>query len=149
MYRTPPAILFLLLSLPMTLSCSSHLQRVDEPESSYILALRAEYFASNPDGEFNEYIERGEIVKGMDVLEVLASWGYPAARKRTETTEVWTFREVDLDSKNWIEFIFTFRSNILGDWEVARHYGSGALDFPQTRDVLQRGEYTSGKRVPD
>lgn len=148
MYRTLPVTLFLLLSLAMTLSCSTNLQRVDDRESSYILALRAEYFASNPDGKFNEYIERGEIVKGMDMLEVLASWGYPAARKRSETTELWTYREVNEDSKDWIEFTFTFRSSVLGDWEVARHYGGGSLDFPETRDVLLRGEYSSGKRVP-
>ncbi len=148
MYRTLPVTLFLLLSLAMTLSCSTNLQRVDDRESSYILALRAEYFASNPDGESNEYIERGEIVKGMDMLEVLASWGYPAARKRSDTTELWTYREVDEDSKDWIEFTFTFRSSVLGDWEVARHYGSGSLDFPETHDVLLRGEYSSGKRVP-
>ncbi len=148
MYRTPLPILLLPLLLPLLGSCTSNLQKVDK-NSSYLLALRAEYFASNPDGEFNDYIERGEIVKGMDFLEVLASWGHPAARsKRSDTTELWTYREINQGTKDWIEYTFTFRSNVLGDWKITRHYGEGALDFPQTDEVLIRGEYTGGKHVP-
>ncbi|MCH7550026.1 MAG: hypothetical protein IH969_10930 [Candidatus Krumholzibacteriota bacterium] len=149
MYRTPLLVLLLLLVLPLLGSCTSNLQKIDQGDSSYLMALRAEYFASNPDGEFNEYIERGEIVQGMDFLEVLASWGHPAARtKRADTTELWKYREVDENTKDWIEYTFIFRDNVLGDWKVARHYGEGALDIPQTNDVLIRGEYTPGKRVP-
>lgn len=149
MYRTPLLVLLILLVLPLLGSCTSNLQKVDDKDSSYLLALRAEYFASNPDGEFNENIERGEIVRGMDFLEVLASWGHPAARsKPADTSEEWTYREVDENTKDWIEYTFMFQNTVLGEWKVARHYGEGALDFPQTNDVLIRGEYTAGKRVP-
>lgn len=149
MIRTPHLVFLLLLAVILAGSCSSNLQKVDDKNSSYLLALRAEYLASNPDGEFNEYIERGEVVKGMDFLEVLASWGHPAARsKRADATEVWTYREVDQNNKDWIEFTFEFRGSILGDWKIARHYGAGSLDMPPRGEVLIRGEYSGGKRVP-
>lgn len=132
--------------------CSSNLKRVGPPESDYLIALRAEYFATNPDGPHNEYIERGEVVKGMDFLEVLASWGHPKRRMKTPdtTTERWVYREEDEDSKDWIEYTFTFRGNVLDDWQLERHFAAGgALPLKQTpvQGPLIKGADTPGKQT--
>jgi len=149
MYRTPLLALSLLLPVLVLSSCSTNLKKVDDKDSSYIMALRSEYFASNPDGQYNEYIKNSEVVKGMDFLEVLSSWGHPSSRlRKSETTELWTYREMEEVNQDWIEYTFTFRSSILGDWTIARHTSQGAVDFPQSHETAIRKEYTSGKRVP-
>jgi hypothetical protein len=141
-----PVIVLLSLIL---IGCSSQLPRV-ETSQSYILELRAEYLAAHPEGEFNEHVENGEVVKGMDYLAVLASWGHPARRsKRSDVTEDWVYREVDEETDTWMEFKFTFKHSVLDDWEVARHNG-GARELDSTRqnDVLTRFGTPPGKRVP-
>jgi hypothetical protein len=140
------ALLLILLS-----ACSTQLRKSSDTETGYLLALRAEYLATNPDGEYNEYIKRGEVTPGMDFLEVLAAWGHPSMRsKRTYITELWTYRDIDEDSKDWIEYTFTFRRNVLRDWAIARHVAAGGILPPEgiTTDTFNKGTLTRGKQVP-
>jgi hypothetical protein len=150
MYRRASLVLpLLMLILP---SCSTQLHTSKEVPSSYVLALREEYFASNPDGQYNENIRNGEVVRGMDFLEVLASWGHPAERKKdSQTMEEWTYREIDEVSKDWVEYTFMFRQSILEDWSIARHVAKGGalMAIPKQGETLIRGQYTTGKRVPE
>ena len=53
-----------------------------DQETEYIRMLRQEFFKTHPDGKYNEHIKKGEVVRGMDFLEVLASWGNPDAREK-------------------------------------------------------------------
>lgn len=152
MYRTPPHVLpvIVLLSL-LLIGCSSQLPSMDTSQS-YVLELRAEYLAAHPDGEFNEHVEKGEVVKGMDYLAVLASWGHPARRDvRSDVTEDWVYREVDEETDTWMEFRFTFKRSVLDDWEVARHNGGArTLDITNRNEVLSRQAVSNtGKRVPN
>ena len=150
MYRTPPFVLPVAVLLPLLLiGCSSPLPRV-ETSPSYLLELRAEYLAMNPDGEFNVHVEQGEVVKGMDYLAVLASWGYPTRRERRgETREDWVYREVDETTQAWIEYTFIFRHNVLGGWDIARNSAGGrGLETERRDDVLTRDASTGGKQVP-
>jgi len=39
--------------------------------------LRAEYMDSHPEGTFNSHIYKGEVKRGMNSDEVVASWGFP------------------------------------------------------------------------
>jgi hypothetical protein len=135
------------LTLASVLSCSHNPRKISGTESDYLLQLRQEYLAANPDGAYNEYIKRGEVVKGMDLLEVLAAWGHPERRtKESSLTEHWIYREVDEDSKDWVLYTFTFRRNVLAEWDLMRHFAAGGtIDVPEGRDsaTLTRGEYTS------
>lgn len=132
--------------------CSKELRRGSDVEPSYLVALRAEYLAAYPDGPHNEYIKRGEVVQGMDILAVLASWGHPDRRtKEGVHTEKWIFREEDEASKDWVEYTFVFHDNVLDEWEIARHVSEGRtipLQQPSKTEPLTRGAYSSGKRVP-
>ena len=152
MYRTPPHVLPVIGMLSLLLiGCSSQLPSMDTSQS-YVLELRAEYLAAHPDGEFNEHVENGEVVKGMDYLAVLASWGHPARRsKRSDVTEDWVYREVDEETDTWMEFKFTFKRSILNDWEIARHNGGArTVDTRERNNVLSRENASNiGKRVPN
>jgi len=132
--------------------CSTQLKRDSEVEPSYLLALRAEYLAAYPNGPHNAYVQRGEVVQGMDILAVLASWGHPVRRtKEGIHTEKWVYREEDEASKDWIEYTFVFQDNVLEDWQLARHVSEGRtlqLPGPDKSEPLTRGAYTAGKRVP-
>jgi hypothetical protein len=109
---------------------------VSGAESDYLLELRAEYLAANPDGEFNEHVKRAEVVKGMDILAVLASWGHPDVRqKESPLTEHWVYRDVDEQTKDWLEYTLTFRRSVLTEWDLARHFAAGGrVDVPETGD---------------
>jgi hypothetical protein len=98
----------------------------EENETEYIRMLREEFFKTHPDGEYNEYITRGEVVRGMDFLEVLASWGNPNKREKpTENVEYWLYRDDDENSGDWVQYKIVFRKNVLDDWELTRHVADG------------------------
>jgi len=101
----------------------------EDNETEYVLMLREEFFKTHPDGVYNEHISRGEVVKGMDFLEVLASWGNPGRREKpTPNVEYWMYKEVDEDSKDWVEYKLVFRKNVLEDWELTREMaGAGEM----------------------
>jgi hypothetical protein len=100
----------------------------EENETEYIRMLREEFFKTHPDGQYNEFIARGEVVKGMDFLEVLASWGNPNKREKpTENVEYWLYHEEDENSLDWVEYKFVFRKNVLEDWELTKHIGEGGI----------------------
>ncbi len=151
MRRTVLIIACLPLLLLAT-SCTYNPRMVSGTESDYLLQLRQEYLNSNPDGEYNEYIKRGEVVKGMDFLEVLAAWGHPERRKKDDSlTEHWVYHEFDETSKDAIWYTFTFRRNILAEWSLSREFADGGrVDVPDGNDVpsLTRGDYSKAGEVP-
>lgn len=149
MYRTPHKVLWLAVLLLIVASCSSQLRMVED-EDDYVIKLRKEYLAAHPDGEFNNYITRGEVVKGMDFLAVLASWGHPERRqKKSEATEFWTYVDLDQASKDWIEFQLEFSNNVLTGWDLSHHFAQGGslTVAPNRSEPLSRSS-TRGKRVP-
>jgi hypothetical protein len=127
MFRTPPLTQALPLLLAVfAVACSHTPQMSDDNETDYIRMLRQEFFKTHPDGKFNESIAEGKIERGMDFLEVLASWGNPNRRKKpTPDIEYWVYREEDEDSKDWIEYKLCFRKNVLDDWELTRQVAGG------------------------
>lgn len=153
MFRTPPGLVpIATLLVLMIAACSNQLRKSTDAESSYLIALRGEYLAANPDGQYNEFVKRGEVIKGMDFLAVLASWGHPTKRtKKTYTTEMWTYKDIDEDSKDWIEYTFTFHENVLSEWQIARHTASGGrLEAgTRTRDTRAEAVLKRGKRIPN
>jgi hypothetical protein len=94
-------------------------------ESASVLEIRADYLASNPEGEYNDFIRKGEVTRGMNYTQVLASWGAPDARIRTNDNkgelEAWSYTTVDDINGDWIQFTFQFEKKVLADWDVQRH----------------------------
>ena len=153
MCRTPQFLRALpLLLVVSVVACSQTPRMSQEDETDYIRMLREEYFQSHPDGLYNEHIQNGEVVRGMDFMEVLASWGNPDSREKpTDNVEYWMYKDEDEDSKDWLQYKFIFRKNRLDDWELSRHTaGGGILDTEktQTQSVLTRPGAVTTKSAP-
>ena len=107
--------------------------------------MREESLREHPGGPFNQYITRGEVVRGMSVLEVSAAWGLPETRRpsKDHKAEYWTYFSEDEISGDWSRYTLTFEETKLADWYVVRHFstngeltswsnseGSGAISNP-------------------
>jgi hypothetical protein len=109
--------------------------------------LREEFFETHPNGVYNEFIARGEVVRGMDFLEVLASWGNPTKREKpSPDVEYWVYLEEYEETKDWVQYKFVFRKSLLDNWEVARHVAQGAVETQgqSSTSVLTKGSGASG-----
>lgn len=113
------AVAVLLLIL---LPACSHLPRMPEGAGSDAAALRQAYFEAHPDGEFNECIRQGEVVRGMNVIEVLASWGVPNMRRAYAhaTGQYWTYFVVDDASRRVMSYELVFDDRVLERWNIAQ-----------------------------
>jgi hypothetical protein len=85
---------------------------------------RSEFVQTHPQGKYNEFISRGEVVRGMDVLEVSASWGVPETRRlsKDRKLEYWTYFGKDEISGDWSRYTLVFERRTLTDWQVDRHF---------------------------
>jgi len=112
-----------------------------------IYELRDDYFRSFPEGPHNDRIKRGEVVKGMSLFEVLASWGVPDARvvKEDGNSERWIYVLQDDLSLDWVCYDYEFAGNSLVDWTTSRNVANGLpLDVPeQRRDALTLPDWAS------
>ena len=116
-------------------SCA-HTPRVTE-ESESLLTIRRGYLETHPDGQFNPYIVRGEVVPGMDFMDVLASWGIPASRIRDKKgIENWIYLAEDHESGDWVRYTFSFEKYTLAEWQISRHNSkNGALVYWEPRSL--------------
>ena len=126
MFRTkllaPPFFLLLVLS------CSHTPHALNDGAS--VLQMRDDFLLTHPDGKFNRFIERGEVVRGMNFVEVSASWGIPETRSlsKDRKLEYWTFFGFDDLSEDWTRYTFVFEKGVLADWDVNRHFSkNGSL----------------------
>lgn len=101
-------------------------------ETPAIAELRDDYMKEFPDGPHNDHIRRGEVVKGMTLYEVLASWGIPDRRLVSDSGhERWVYVLLDDLSMDWVCYEYDFRNNALVDWSTARSNANGfKLDAP-------------------
>jgi hypothetical protein len=101
-----------------------------------IRELRDDYFRTFPEGPNNGHIARGEVVRGMSLFEVLASWGIPDARTVSAEgdKERWIYVLQDDLSLDWIGYEYEFKGNALIDWTTTRNVSNGlSLDTPDHR----------------
>lgn len=124
----------MMLLCSLVFASCAHSPRVAE-ETTSMLAIRDGYLESHPDGRFNEYIARGEVVKGMDFMDVLASWGIPVSRVRDpKGVEHWLYLAEDDQSGDWVGYTFAFEKYTLIEWDVTRHTSkNGALVYWEPR----------------
>jgi hypothetical protein len=108
--------------LLLFLACAHNPRAINDDNS--ILQMRQEYLLAHPGGPYNEYITKGEVVRGMNYLEVSASWGIPETRRisRDRKMEHWTFYDKDDVSGDWTRYMFVFEQGTLSDWQMARHF---------------------------
>lgn len=146
MHWTRQFVLLILLGILLP-SCASAPNALNETIT--VIELRQDYLRENPEGEYNQFIGRGQVIKGMKFKEVMASWGLPESRRlsRNREFEYWTFYGKDADSGNWMRYTLVFQKNTLTNWDVVRHYAkNGTLENWATRnwDPLIQTRY----RVP-
>ena len=142
MLWTRPLVLFSCLFL-IFVACAHTPKSLNDDLT--VQRMRTEYLRDHPDGRFNQYIARGEVVRGMTVLEVSAAWGLPETRRlsKDRNLEHWTYFSEDEISGDWSRYTLTFEKTSLTDWYVVRHFStngeltswshsetSGALSIP-------------------
>jgi len=97
-------------------------------ETIAIRQIREDYLRVYPEGPHNAEINRGEIVKGMSLYEVLASWGIPDLRavSAERDREEWTYVVLDDNAVDWVSYDCVFHGNELVEWYQRRNVGTGA-----------------------
>lgn len=136
MHRTLLALLVVCL-----VSACSHTPTLESnPETE---SLRAQYLRENPNGVYNENIMRGEVVKGMNFVEVLASWGVPTQREQRNSgrSEVWSYRALDKSTSEFVLYDLVFDERVVKEWAVDRYTAGAGVstmtlsDQARTRDA--------------
>ena len=113
MTRIIAALLFLFM-----VGCSG-LSTVERAELTNIES-REHFINTNPGSIYCENIRNGEIVRGMNIYEVIASWGLPnvylVAQK--EPRENWIYYVQDQDTRSILIYTLTFSSDLLNGWDI-------------------------------
>jgi hypothetical protein len=112
------SILLLVLVVAVAVSCSRLPQSTRSNDE--MASIRAEYLQNNPDGKFNDHIKEGRVVKGMNTMEVLASWGIPNVRRGWEQdkTEYWTYYAKDEHTQQLMSYDLVFDDRVLNRWVI-------------------------------
>jgi hypothetical protein len=81
---------------------------------------REKYLAGNPQCRYHEQIQNGEIMRGMDIYEVIASWGLPNVYipSGDERKECWIYYVQQRDSKSVLIYTLRFDGVLLYDWDI-------------------------------
>lgn len=108
----------LVFGVALIASCSSLPQstHLDEGQAD----LRAEYLQNHPDGKYNVHISEGRVVKGMGIVEVLASWGLPNTRRswQNDDAEYWAYYAKDEHTGQIVSYELIFEEQILSRWMI-------------------------------
>ncbi len=83
---------------------------------------REQYIIDHPDCAHSDQIRNGEIVRGMDIYEVIASWGLPNVYLVSEKTpkEYWIYYVQEESSKAVLIYTLTFGGERLEDWDIGQ-----------------------------
>ncbi len=131
-------ILLLVLVVTVAVSCSRLPRSIRSNDE--MASIRAEYLQNNPDGEYNGHITEGRVVKGMNTLEVLASWGVPNVRRGWELDkeEYWTYYAKDEHTQQLVSYDLVFDDRVLKRWvigEAGAGLGTAQIEDGSTRTI--------------
>lgn len=148
-YLSRIAILMVLFAL--VASCAHSPRSYKNSEA--IKQIRLDYIRSNPDGQYNEHIRNGEVVKGMGFMGVLASWGLPNVRRVSEggMYEYWTYFTEDKAAGMWTMYELMFKDEMLASWAVDKNItGQGGIrpDFFKMPVSVGQGEMHGTGSMP-
>ena len=128
-------LLLIVLSVSIGLAAScTHVPR--SPNNSQDTAsIRAQYLDNNPHGLYNSQIRNNELAKGMNVIEVLASWGIPDERQWTPSSmkESWTYYARNPYNEDYIVYELVFEDRTLTRWimdRITAAAGTAGLEVP-------------------
>ncbi|UCG51264.1 MAG: hypothetical protein JSW58_13870 [Candidatus Latescibacterota bacterium] len=112
------SVVLLVLAMMVAVSCSQLPRSTKSPEE--MANLRSEYLQNHPDGTYNQHIMEGRVVKGMNTLEVLASWGLPNLRRswKHDNSEYWTYYAKDEHTQRLVSYELVFEERVLHRWVV-------------------------------
>ena len=81
---------------------------------------REQYIIAHPDCPFDNQIRNGEIIRGMEIYEVIASWGLPNVYlvSKEESKEFWIYYVQDTESKLVLIYTLTFSDVYLEGWDI-------------------------------
>ncbi|NIM19438.1 MAG: hypothetical protein GTO51_03550 [Candidatus Latescibacteria bacterium] len=149
--KTPPLKLILpLLFLGLVMYACSHCPK-SYKETDTIIRSRQEYIRAHPEGPFNNHILNGEVVKGMGLMEVLASWGLPNSRNCSESgaQEFWTYYATGEQTGDIREYVLIFKDQTLSRWKVTLSVAEGGYreQDPSKPVTLGKGEKDAGSDV--
>jgi hypothetical protein len=84
------------------------------------LESREHFIELNPNSLFCESIRNGEIIRGMNIYEVIASWGLPNVYlvSQKDPSENWIYYVEDSDTRSILIYTLTFREDLLETWEI-------------------------------
>ena len=111
-------VLLVVVTLALAASCSR--LPVSNRSDEHTTSIRAEYLENHPDGKYNTHITEGRVVKGMGVVEVLASWGLPNTRRSVpqDNAEFWTYYAKDQQTQQVVSYELVFQAKVLSRWVV-------------------------------
>ncbi len=112
----------LLFAMPLLIfisgcSCTSQVEREDFTSSE----AREIFIDGHPESAFQENIREGEIVRGMNGDEVIASWGMPSVylTSRLKDEERFIYYIQDREANSVLVYMLDFdEDNILYDWDI-------------------------------
>jgi hypothetical protein len=113
-------MLLVVMAIGLNASCAHVPTLLSEgPETG---RLRTQYLNDHPNGPHNAQIARGEVAKGMDAMEVLASWGVPQKRlaRPAKQREAWSYTSLDQYSGDYVVYELVFVDRVLEHWNIDR-----------------------------
>lgn len=115
--RTATKVIAALLFLSIT-GCAG-ISTVERAELTN-LESREHFISTNPNSIYCDNIRNGEIVRGMNIYEVIASWGLPnvylVAQKKPR--ESWIYYVQDQDTRAILIYTLAFDDDLLEGWEI-------------------------------
>jgi len=112
----------LLFAIPLLIfvsgcSCTSQVEREDFTS----IEAREIFIDGHPESTFQENIRNGEIIRGMNEDEVIASWGMPSVylTSSVRDEERFIYYIQDRDASSVLVYMLDFDGdNILYDWDI-------------------------------
>ena len=133
-------LLLLVVTVGMTTSCAhipTNTRRGPADES-----IRAQYLQDYPNGVYNDHIMRGELATGMNVIEVLASWGLPDEREWDQASNrvSWFYTSRDEHSRDYVAYELVFEDLVLARWILERGIAGAGGVFARDAAGLWGGD---------
>lgn len=111
-------ILLTVVLLGAAIGCSS----ISHTEREYFTRpeAREQYIIDHPNCTHSDQIRNGEIIRGMDIYEVIASWGLPNVYlvSKEQPKEYWIYYVQEEASKAVLIYTLTFGGEHLEGWDI-------------------------------